>query len=192
MILRLLNWQGIAGLVASIGLIGLVLAQHVAAIHWHRESDRFEKLYADEQLAFARTTTAYREAVEQARADDKANATRVAGEQQTINQRTSDDYEKRLADARSTADRLRAQLAAAPAHPGTGGAAPVPGLSAAAVGPPQAAGEDGLSDALIATEQAIQLDELIKWVRRQAGVNPNGGPGAADSVVAPGSAPHPR
>jgi hypothetical protein len=48
----------------------------------------------------------------------------------------------------------------------------VPGLSAAAEKPAQAAGEDRLSqsDQLIATEQAIQLDELIKWVRAQAAV----------------------
>ena len=50
-------------------------------------------------------------------------------------------------------------------------------LSAAPGGPARAAGQDGLSgsDALVATEQAIQLDELIKWVRRQAEVDPNRG-----------------
>jgi hypothetical protein len=31
----------------------------------------------------------------------------------------------------------------------------------------------GADDALIATEQAIQLDELIKWVRAQHAVPPN-------------------
>ena len=53
--------------------------------------------------------------------------------------------------------------------------APVSGLSAAAGSAAQAAGEDGLpaSDALTATEQAIQLDELIKWVRHQHGVDNN-------------------
>jgi len=50
----------------------------------------------------------------------------------------------------------------------------VPGLSAAPGGSPQAPGEDGFSDRLIATEQAIQLDELIKWVKRQAAVEVNG------------------
>jgi hypothetical protein len=53
----------------------------------------------------------------------------------------------------------------------------MPGLSAGSGGPAQTAGQDGLSrsDALTATEQAIQLDELIKWVRAQAEVNPNTG-----------------
>jgi hypothetical protein len=51
----------------------------------------------------------------------------------------------------------------------------VPGLPAAAGGAHQAAGQDGLSqaDQLIATEQAIQLDELIEWVRQQHSVEPN-------------------
>jgi hypothetical protein len=42
-------------------------------------------------------------------------------------------------------------------------------LSAAPGAAAQAAGEDRLppADALTATEQAIQLDELIKWVRAQ-------------------------
>jgi hypothetical protein len=51
----------------------------------------------------------------------------------------------------------------------------VPGLSAAARGADEAAGQDRLprSDELTATEQAIQLDELIKWVRSQAAIDPN-------------------
>jgi hypothetical protein len=178
MILRLLNWQGVAGLIAGVGLFGLLIVQHVDAVHWHSESTRFEKLYGDEQLAFATTTAAYREAADQARADDKANAERVAAQQSTINQESSNDFEKRLADARAAADRLRQELASASAHPGGGAAAPVPGLSPAAGGPDQAASPDQLSDALSATEQAIQLDELIKWVRKQAAVNPNAVSGA--------------
>jgi len=174
MILRLLGWQGIAGLVAGMGLLGLLLMQHAHAVHWHQQSDRFEKLYTAEQLAFAKTTAAYRQAADQARADDQANAKRVAAQQSTINQESSNDYEKRLADARAAAARLQQELAAAPAHPGGGGAASVPSLPTASGGVAQAAGQDGLSDALTATEQAIQLDELIKWVRKQAAVDPNG------------------
>jgi hypothetical protein len=173
MILRFLNWQGIAGLAASVGLLGLLIVQHMDATHWHRESDRFEKLYTDEQLALAKTTAAYREAADKAEADDKANARRIAAQQSAINQESSNDFEKRLADARAAADRLRQELAAAPADPGGRGAAAVPGLSVAPGGPAQAAGQDGLSDALTATEQAIQLDELILWVRRQHSVDPN-------------------
>jgi hypothetical protein len=54
----------------------------------------------------------------------------------------------------------------------------VPALSAAAGGADQAADQDRLplAEALTATEQAIQLDELIGWVRRQHSVNPNAAP----------------
>ncbi|HEX6071632.1 MAG TPA: hypothetical protein VFY95_01325, partial [Sphingomicrobium sp.] len=120
----------------------------------------------------------YRAAAEVARAADKANAGRVAAEQNAINERISDDYEKRLAAARAAganlnAGGLRVEARTAAADPGHGGGAPVPGLAVATGRAHQAAGEDRLPDALIATEQAIQLDELIKWVKAQAEVDPN-------------------
>jgi hypothetical protein len=185
MILRLLNWQGIAGLAASVALLGLLVVQRLDARHWHKSSDRFEQLYAQEQLAFANTTAAYREAADAARADDRANAARVSAEQRTINERTEDDYEKRLAVVRLAADRLRGQSSRA-VDPGYGGATPVPGLPATAGSAAEAPGHDqlpapGPDAALTATEQAIQLDELITWVRRQAAVDPNGAP-PADAV----------
>jgi hypothetical protein len=64
---------------------------------------------------------------------------------------------------------------AAAADSGDGGRAPVPSLPASTGGAAQNAGEDQLpdTDKLIATEQAIQLDELIKWVRAQAAVDLN-------------------
>lgn len=181
MVLRLLNWQGITGFAATLLLAGLLVAQRIDANRWHKQSDGFEGSLHAEQAALAQTEANYRAAADTARAEDKANAERVAAQQSTINQETSDDYEKRLSDARTAADRLRAQLAGAEAHHGAGGAAPVPGLSAAAGGPAQGAREDGLSDALTATEQAIQLDELIRWVRKQAAVDPNAGTGAPAS-----------
>jgi len=51
----------------------------------------------------------------------------------------------------------------------------MPRVPLAAAGAAEAAGKDGLpqTDALTATEQAIQLDELIKWVRMQAAVDNN-------------------
>lgn len=38
---------------------------------------------------------------------------------------------------------------------------------------------------MIATEQAIQLDELIQWVRRQAAVPANVAPGARQPAIDP-------
>jgi hypothetical protein len=174
-LLRLLNVQGIAGLAAGFALAVLLVLQKGETRRWKKESGHFEQLYGEEQAALAGTIANYRAAADQVRAADRANADRVAADQRAINERTSNDYEARLAAARSLAQRLRVAPAGAAADPGHGGAAPVPGLSAAAGRPVQGAGEDGLSlaDRTLATEQAIQLDELINWVRKQHEIDPN-------------------
>jgi hypothetical protein len=174
-LLRLLGIQGIAGIAVSLALGVLLVIQKGETAHWKKESSHFEQLYANEQAALAGTVANYRTAADAARTADRANQTRVAAEQRSINERTSNDYEARLAAARTLARRLRGQAASAAADPGTGGAAPMPRLPAPAGGADEGPAQDGLShaDALIATEQAIQLDELIKWVRRQATVDPD-------------------
>ena len=173
--LRLLNIQGIAGLAVGIALALLLIIQKGETSHWKKESGHFEQLYDQQRTALATTVANYRSAAEQARAADQANAERVAAEQRSINERTSNDYETRLAAARSLAQRLRGESASASADSGASGGAAVPGLSTSAGGPAQGATQDGLpqSDRLTATEQAIQLDELIKWVRGQSSVDPN-------------------
>jgi hypothetical protein len=172
MILRLLNWQGIAGIAFSSALGVMLLIQKGETHHWKKASAGFEQLYHQDQAAFATTVANYRSAADQARAADEANLARVAAEQKTINERTANDYETRLAAARAAAQRLHLNSEAA-AHPGAGRDASMPDLPVAPGGPAEAAGQDQLSaaDALTATEQAIQLDELIKWVRKQAAVD---------------------
>lgn len=172
MILRLLGWQGIAGLALAAACALLVLVQKGETRHWRRQSDHYEQLYRSGEAALAGTVANYRAAADRARAADSANATRVADAQRAINERTTDDYETRLAAARARADQLRRESAAAATDPRARRTAPVPGLVAAPGGAAQAPGENRLSrsDALIATEQAIQLDELIKWLRRQQAV----------------------
>ena len=174
MIFKLLNWQGIAGIGVSLALTVLLFVQRAETSHWRKQSASFEQLYRQEQAAFAVTVANTRAAAEQARAEDAANAMRVAAEQRRINERTDNDFEARIAAARTDARRLRIQSQAA-ADPGAGRSASMPGIHAAAGGPAQAAGQNRLSrsDALTATEQAIQLDELIKWVRAQAAVRPD-------------------
>jgi methylthioribose-1-phosphate isomerase len=174
-LIRLLNMQGIAGIAIAAALGILLLIQKAETRHWHKQSSAFEQLYGQERAALSTTVANYRAAAQEAQAADQANAARVAAEQRSINERTSNDFEARLAAARLSAQRLREQNAAAAAAPGGSASAAVPGLSAAAGGPAEAADEDGLprQDALTATEQAIQLDELIKWVRRQAALNAN-------------------
>ncbi|WP_308515381.1 hypothetical protein [Sphingomonas flavescens] len=174
MILRFLNWQGVAGVAATICLAALLAVQVLQTRHWRDSSADFEKLYREEQANLAMTIADARAAADLARAADHANVTRVAAEQRAITERTNDDYEARLAAARATAERLRLSTPAA-ADPGARGATSVPGLPDRAGSAAQGTGEDRLphSDALTATEQAIQLDELIKWVRAQAKVDNN-------------------
>jgi hypothetical protein len=176
MIVRFLNIQGVAGLVVSLVLLGLLLVQKGETRHWRKQSRQFEQLYRSEQAAFAGTVANYRAAAEAASTADLAAAERVRTEQRLINERTKNDFEARLADARARANRLRLGPATAATDPGSGGRSAMPGLSASAARPDEAAGQDRLSpaDALKATEQAIQLDELIKWVKAQAKVDMNG------------------
>jgi hypothetical protein len=178
-----INLQGWLGIAAALTLGVLLIAQKGETRHWQKQSAGFERLYRAEQSAFAQTVANYRAAAEKARLEDAANKVRVEGEQRQINERTSHDFQTRLADARARyAASLRGAKGAA--DPGSRPSAPMPGVPVAAAGSAQAAGQDGLSapDALIATEQAIQLDELIKWAVRQHAVNVNGA-GSGSSVT---------
>jgi len=174
MILRFLNIQGIAGITASFALAILLIIAKGETRHWKKASAEFELLYHREQAAFAGTIANYRAAADQARATDRAAAEQVADEQRAINERTEHEFQDRLAAARAHAERLRVQSKSA-ADSGSRGAAPMPGFSAAPGGAAQAASDRlPLPDALVATEQAIQLDELIKWVRQQHAVRVDG------------------
>jgi len=177
MIFRFLNLQGVAGLAASALLAILLIAAKVDARHWRKQSGQFEQLYHAEQAGFARTVADYRAAADAARAADRAAAERTAAQQRQINERTAHDFEARLAAARDRARGVQQPPATAAADPCAGGGASMPGLPAATCRTTQAAGQDRLppADALLATEQAIQLDELIKWVQAQASVDPNAG-----------------
>ena len=184
MLLRLLRPQGIAGLAASLCLALLLLLQKGETRHWKKQSAAFERQYRDGEAAFARTVADYRAAAAAARAADQAHIARINAQQRAINERTENDFEVRLAAARSVGDRMRGETRGAPADPGAGGAAPMPRLPLAARGVAAPTGENRLpaEDALTATEQAIQLDELIKWVLRQHSVDPNEIAGAQHEV----------
>ena len=172
MIPRVLNVQGMLGIAASLLLLGLFLTKAGEARHWRKQSGRYEQLYLGEQSARVATIANYRAAAETARAADQVNVARVAAAQRNISERTTHDFDTRLADARARA--LRLQLAPrAPATAQRGArAAPVPATGPAPGAAGRPAEKDGLSvaDALLATEQAIQLDELIRWVNAQAAV----------------------
>lgn len=158
-------------------IIGIACALLLALLvhdrnRWKAKTSHYAELLAAERGAHAATAASFRAATERARLADAANAARVKAAQAAISERTAHDYEDRIAAARAAAERLRRNSHAARADPGPGGAATVPGLPVAAQGAARAAGENRFSeeDRLIATEQAIQLDELINWVRQQAAV----------------------
>jgi hypothetical protein len=140
--------------------------------HWKAKAAEYSQRLAAERAASAATVANYRAAAERARREDSENLARVRAEQAAINEGSTNDFESRIAAARARSGELRAKTGSAAADSGGRGSAPVPGVPAAAGAIAQGAGEDRLpqSERLIATEQAIQLDELIKWVRRQAAV----------------------
>lgn len=170
-LLRLLGPQGVAGLVVALLLGAMLAAARIDSRHWKKQSARFEQLYRGEVSAHAGTVAAVRAAAERAAQSDRVNAARVRAEQDKISERIDDVLQTRLADARARARRLREPTpAAAPRRASRG--PPLPGLSQPAADASPSAGADRLSDSerLLATEQAIQLDELIKWVQAQAAV----------------------
>ena len=176
-LLRLIGPQGIAGIVVAACLALLLIVQKVETRHWRKQSLRFEELARKSEAERARIVADFAAAAEAARAADRANAARVSAEQSAINRSSNHDFEARIARARADSLRLRQDPAAA-ADRGHAEAPPVPGLPAPARRADEAARQDRLPDParLIATEQAIQLDELIRWVRAQAAVDPSGPP----------------
>jgi hypothetical protein len=194
MIPRFLNLQGMIGIATALLLTSLFLVKAGEARHWRKQSGRYEQLYLGEQGARAQTVANYRAAAETARREDLANANRVAAEQRTTSERTSHDLEARLADARARAQRLQLGQGSPAAAGGSGRAAAVPAAGTAPGAAGRAAEENGFSlaakslsieERLLATEQAIQLDELIKWVTVQAAVESRSEPSPLPSSRGP-------
>jgi hypothetical protein len=171
---RLLNAQGIAGLAIALSLAILLVVQKAETRHFRKESARFEILYRNGEASRATLVATYAAAADKARSADRANAVRVAAAQQKINRSSLDDYEKRLADARARAQRLRDTPT--PDDRSNADRTTMPGLPTATGRIAEATGQDGFpgDDRLLATEQAIQLNELIKWVRAQSAIDPQG------------------
>ena len=158
--------------VIAIGCVLLVALLIHDRNRWKAKTTHYAELLAGERAAHSATEANYRAAADRARRQAAENAARVKSEESAISERRKDGFQSRVAAARALAERLRRNPEAASTNPGDRRASPVPGLPAAAGRAAQAAGEDRLPDAdrLIATEQAIQLEALITWVRQQAGV----------------------
>jgi hypothetical protein len=161
------NYQALLGIAGALVLSTLLAIQKGETRHWTKQANQFETLYHEQQAALLKTQLNYIDAADKARQADAENLKRVQAEQASINKEHSDELEARLNDARARYDRLlKQQGGTASANPSGPGAAPVPSVPNASGQPDQAA----LEDQLLATEQALQLDELIKWVKRQSGV----------------------
>ncbi len=158
-------------------VIGILCALSLALLihdrnRWKSTATLRQQQVVVEKAAHLATTANYRAAAAQARQADAANAARVQTAQGRINERTANDFQSRIAAARARSGRVQRQPGRAPADPSGSPAAAVPGLPASSRATDEAAGQDRFSppDELIATEQAIQLDELVKWVRAQGSV----------------------
>lgn len=132
-----------------------------------------------EALAHARTKYAVFHAkvidnTARANAADQANARRVLAEQKRISEERGNAYQARITALDARVAELRKQQRKAGDSGGAAAAVPGPGdpprrADAAATG-------DGFSLELraVATRQAIQLDELQKWVKSQGQVDNSG------------------
>jgi len=134
------------------------------------QRDKAQKLAKDEKTAHAGTVANYRAAAAEAARVQAANLVRVRADQERISDEVLASYDARLAYARR-----RLRDAGAATDTGRAGAAAMSGTGDAAGGAAEATGDLLPSvlttdERLIAAEQAIQLDELISWVERQAAV----------------------
>lgn len=145
----------------------LIACLALSAWLWRANSHLRDGIKA-ERAAHAQTVANYRKAQAEAESLQQHNLTRVAQAQKDITDETVTDYRARLADLRARYGRLRAQgNRSAPGHVG------LPPVPDAASRIDEAPGENGLpaADALIASEQALQLDALINWVEGQSKVD---------------------
>lgn len=141
-----------------------------------------EKLVEDTQLAHLGTISNFIDASKQAQRDAEDNAARVLAEQEKITDATLATYRADLAALRHRFDLLRdagrlRPRDAAGADPRGADPAGLPGPGQAPGRAAEAPGEDRLpaghltlADALIASEQALQLNALIDWVEQQSAV----------------------
>lgn len=178
--LTTIPYKLIAGLVGSLIVVAAFAWLSHSRDGWKHTAATNEQLYHSEQAAHAATVANYRAAATQAHQADAANVARVEAQAAATTESVSSEYEARIAAANVQYRRLQLTANAAAAHPSGSGSAPVSNVPSAAASAHQTAPQDGLSpslpagDALTATEQAIQLDELIKWVVGVEHIDVNG------------------
>lgn len=135
--------------------------------------DRMTELRRIEAENHRTTKRTYAQAMAAARQNEVLRLARVRAEQERINNRAQEDFDRRFAALRARYDGLRRQSRKAAGS--QGGAEPVPGLPVPAFGADAEASSDGLSleERYECSVTAIQLDELITWVEAQTSIDPN-------------------
>lgn len=174
-------WKGIAigaGAIAALAIGGVAVQtariDGFAFVEGYRPAlTRATRQVDAERGAHRQTKANWIAAATAAEQAETARLARVERQQERISDDTARNYASELDALRARYNRLRAQ-----AGTGAAGAADrvaVRGLSAAAGGADAAAGDDrfSLERRLNASEIALQLDALIDWIERQAGVDPN-------------------
>lgn len=164
------HWRVIA---AVVPILVLALTLHIRT--GQRDDARQERdLIAAQAVAFAADVRATAERV---RSTYAQNALRVEREQTQVTEEVSDEFQARIADLHRRVAALRLRTSPGGADPGGAAGDRHPGFPDAAGGTDAAAAQAGLpapglslQDAIVATEQAIQLDELIRWLTRQMAI----------------------
>lgn len=135
--------------------------------------DRLADLNAQNVAAHRQTKQNFRDAIAEAQRLEQARLARVRAEQERINDRAQESYDRRLADLRARYERLRAEGRTGVAS--AAGTEPMPALPYPAFGTDEEAGTDGLSltERYECSVTAVQLDELISWVEDQTKVKVN-------------------
>jgi hypothetical protein len=174
--IEILNFarKHIGWIVGGLGCLILGFMLHHSQGQTRAANDRaaaWEKLFHAEQSAFRETVANVRAKTAQAKADDAAHALKVERDQVNRTQEVSSEYQARLAALRSRYDALRVRTGASQVglgNPRRGGTAPVPGVPDPAGGPDAATAPGDFQ--FNAEANAIQLQELQRWVREQQAV----------------------
>lgn len=174
-----MEWAALASLARRLWWLVPMIGLSVALMLTRGTLDRTKQALTAERVAHATTIVAVRTASAEAARLDAANVARVTARQTQINEEIEGDYQVNITALRARYDRLRANSAA---RGGGGGGAAMSAIPGAASGADGAADQDrlpparaGLSpdDALIASEQALQLAALQAWVAAQSQINFN-------------------
>lgn len=167
-------WKWIlSGLVMSALCVSLWSTRGLLATSRAKEAST--QLTLEKERAAHRGTVAnYEAAALQARLQDAANKQRVEGEQSEINKKVVASYENRIDDIRERFARLVRRAQGEPeAGSGSGGGAPMSGVSDATGATDAAAKADKISTEMTlaerrdAEETAEQLRALQAWVKDQ-------------------------